>query len=125
MPPPPKIPQMQVMAVLPLHQQVEVGPVLDHVGCTPFAGDRDVVAEMPPEIVAEELRPAIDLPAAEHVEAFMVEQEDSTRSAAVGIAERTHVDGIGPAMNRVGSAIARARRDLVRFDDLHQLWGAR
>src|ERR1700694_2780657 len=125
MPAPAEIPQMQVVAVFALHQQVEVGAALDHVRRAPFAGDRDVVAEMPPEIVAEELGTAVDLPAAEHVKAFMVEQETSAGSATLGVAERAHVDGIGSAVNRMWPAVSRARRDLLRFDHLDQLRTAR
>src|SRR5277367_5982959 len=88
-----EVPQVELMAVFAAGQQVEVRPVLDHVGRAPFAGDGDVVAEMPPEIVTKELGAAIDLPAAEHVEAFVIEQEDAAGSVALRIAERADVDG--------------------------------
>ena len=74
---------MQLMAVLAAGQQVEVRPLLDHIGGAPFAGDRDVVAQMPPEVVTEKLRPAIDFPAAEHLKALVIEQKDSAGSVAL------------------------------------------
>ena len=68
---------------LPPSSSSGLSAVLDHVGRAPFAGDRDVLAEVPPEVVSEILRAAIDLPPAEHVEALVIEQEDSARAVAV------------------------------------------
>src|SRR5579862_5999386 len=74
---------------------------------------------MPPEIVGELLWAAIDLPAPEHVEAFVVEQEDSARPVALGIAQRADVNCIGSAMNRMRAAIAGFGCDLLGLYRAH------
>jgi hypothetical protein len=53
------------------------------------------VAQVPPEVVGELLRPAVHLPAAKHVEGGVVDQEDPARPLALGIAERADVDALG------------------------------
>src|SRR6059058_1503224 len=50
----------------------ENGLVLKRIWRAPLAGDHCVVAEMPPYIVTELLRPAIDLPAAERLETLLI-----------------------------------------------------
>src|SRR5450755_2730702 len=101
------------MTVFAADQQVQIGAGFDHIWRAPFAGYRDVVAEMPPEIITEILRTAIDFPAAENVEALVIEQEDSAWTAAIGSAECAHVDRVGAAMNRMWPAISRTRRDFL------------
>src|SRR6266852_5898803 len=96
-------------------------PVLEHVGCAPLAGDRDVVPEGPPEVVGEKLWAAVDLPLAEHVEAIVVEQENSARAAARARAHRAHINRVGSAMGRVRPAIAGASRQFLGFDYLDDL----
>ena len=64
-----QVPEMQPAAVLGAEQHLRDQPVLEGVGRAPFAGDHGVVAEMPPDIIGEVLRPAIHLPLAAHVEA--------------------------------------------------------
>src|SRR5713101_6831354 len=118
MAPPAQVPYVEPMAIVTLDQALDAEPVLEHVGCAPFAGDRDVVAEVPPEIVSEELRTAVDLPLTEHVEALMVQQKDPAGTAAVGAAHCAYVDRVGAAMERMRATVAGARRDLLGLNHL-------
>src|SRR5579871_2930424 len=92
---------MEPMAVLTLHQTLETEPVLEHVGRAPLRRHRDVITEMPPEVVTEILRSALNLPLAEHVETLMVEQEESARTAAAGRPHGAGIDRVGTAVNRM------------------------
>ena len=74
---------------------------------------------MPPEIVGEPLRSAVDLPAAEHVEGLGVHQEHAARRVALRVAERRDVDAVGPAMDGVRPAIAGRLDHLFRLDHPH------
>src|ERR1700719_943392 len=108
-----QIPDMNRVSVLVGEQQIGVYAVFDHIRRAPFAGDRDVVAEMPPKIVREILRPAIDFPSPEHVEALVIEQEYSAGTVASGCSESAHVDCVGSTMDRMRAAVAGARRDFL------------
>ena len=118
MPPVAQIPDMNRMTVLVSEEQLGHDAVLDHFRRTPFAGDGNFPAEMPPEIVRELLWAAIDFPSPEHVEAFVIEQENSARPVALWISNRADVNRIGPAMHRMRPAVSRARRNLVGLDRL-------
>src|SRR6185503_19381062 len=79
------IPEMQAAAVFAAEKDFWNEPVLEGVGGSPFAGDQGVVAEMPPAVIAELLRSAIDLPAAERSKTLVVHHEDAAGSLALGI----------------------------------------
>src|SRR5216683_603004 len=98
MPPIAQVPDMNCVPVFACEQQLRYHPVFDHVRRAPFAGDCDVVAKMPPEIIRELLRPAIDFPSAEHLEALVIEQEYSAGSVALGRPQCADVNRIRPAM---------------------------
>src|SRR5439155_12256029 len=83
-----EIPEMQLMAVFAAEQEFGDEAVLEHVGRAPFAGHDRVVAEMPPHVVGEMLRAAIDLPAAKHLEALVIHHEDAAGPLPLLIAER-------------------------------------
>ena len=63
-----QIPEMQAPPVFCPEQNLGDQTVLDRVRRAPFARHQRVVAEMPPRIVGENLRAAVNLPAAEHLE---------------------------------------------------------
>src|SRR5215471_11712565 len=113
-----QIPNMEHMTVFAAEQQVRLHSMLNHVRRTPFAGDRDVVAEVPPEIVSEILRAAVHFPSAKHVKTFMIEQEQPSRTFPLGRSQGTDVDGIGSAMYRMRTAVAGACGEFFRFDYL-------
>ena len=112
-----KIPDVKGMAVAGLEKNVGIEAVLDHIGRAPFAGDEGVVAEMPPKIVMEILRAALDFPFAEDVEGFRIEDEDAAGAVTGGRTEGTDEDAGGAAVNGVRAAVASARGDGFRFDD--------
>ena len=120
-----QVPQMQRVTVLAAEQQIGLHSIFDHFRRAPFAGDRNVVAEMPPEVVGQVLRSAVDLPAAEHVDALMVEQKESAGTVAVGSTQRAHIDRVGAAMNRMRPAVTGARGEFFGFDRLDDLRVAR
>src|SRR5438128_8529714 len=80
---------------------------------------------MPPTFISDKLWSAVDLPAAERLEAFVVHQENPARRLPFGIAELGHVDPTGTAMHRVGAGISGLFRDLSGFNDLNDLRIAR
>ena len=82
-----EIPDMQAMPVLAAQQQLRIQTVLHQVRCAPFAGDSDVVTQVPCEVVAEVLRTAIDLPSARRLEIVVIQGKDSARTVAAGRAK--------------------------------------
>src|SRR6516165_5229488 len=76
-----QIPHVQAMAIIAFDQALKAQPVLEHLGRAPFGCYRDIVAEMPPEVIAEILWAAVDLPLAKHIEVLVVEQENPTRTS--------------------------------------------
>lgn len=107
-PPPAQIPEVEPVAVLPLEQQVTPDTVLHHPWCAPLAGDHGVVPQVPPEVVVQVLVAPVDLPAAEHMEAVVVEDEDAAGPVAVGRAQRADVDAVRTAVYRVAPGVASA-----------------
>src|SRR3984893_18318985 len=120
-----QVPHVEPMAVVAFDQALEAESVFEHVGRPPFAGDRDVVADVPPEIVGEELWTAVDFPLAEHVEALVVEQKDSAGAAAVRATHGAYVDRVRAAMERMRAAITGALRDFLGLDHLDDFRRAR
>lgn len=120
-----QVPEMQAAAILGGEQNLRHQSVLKRVGRAPFAGHHGVVAEMPPGIVGETLRPAIDFPAAEHVEGLGVHQEHAARRFAACVAERRDIDAVRPAMDGMRAAIAGGLDHFFRLDDPHDGWDLR
>src|SRR5437588_12946474 len=116
---------MQLVAIAALQQDIRVDAVLDHLRVPPLAADDRVVAEMPPEIVGEVLRTAVELPFAADLEAVVVDDEDAARTVAGGGAEGADVDAVRSAMAGMRAAVAGPVRDLLRLDGLDDAWRAR
>ena len=57
-----QIPDMKRMAILAGKKQFPIHAVFHHGGSAPFARDHGVVTEVPPEIIREILRAAVDFP---------------------------------------------------------------
>jgi hypothetical protein len=76
---------------------------------------------VPPHVISQMLRAAIDLPLTADVERLRIHDERATGTVAARSAERAHVDAIRPAVNRVRRRIAGAIRKLLGLDDLHDL----
>src|SRR5262245_10232104 len=109
------------MTVFAVEQKLWDQTVFNHVRCAPLTGDHRVVAKVPPKIVSKILWSTLNLPAAEHIEGGMVQQEDSTRTFAFGISQTTYINPFRPAMNRVESGITGLFKDFVGFNDLTDL----
>jgi hypothetical protein len=120
-----EIPEVQATAIFAAEQNLGHQPVLERVRRAPLTGHHGIEAEMPPGIVAELLRPTIDLPASERLEAFLVHHEDAAGRLAILVAERGDVDAAGSAMDGVRSRVAGLFRDLLGLDHLHDSGRAR
>src|SRR5258708_6170956 len=94
-----EIPEMQLATVFRTEQDLGDEAILERVRRAPLAGDERVISEMPPGVIGEALRPAVDLPAAEDVEGLVVHQEDSAGLLAIGVAEGGDVDPLRAAMH--------------------------
>src|SRR5580698_1631916 len=105
---------MQTVPVLPAQQQFRIHSVLHHVRRSPLAGHSDVVSQVPREVVAKILRTAIDLPSAERLEVVVIQGEDSAGTIAAGRAQSAQVDAVGPAVNRVRTAVTGPLGDVLR-----------
>jgi hypothetical protein len=113
-----QVPDVELVAILAAEQQLRDDAALDHVRQAPLARQQLVVADVPPHVVGELLRAAVDLPLAERIERVVVEQEDAAGALAVGRAQRRHVEPVGAAVDRVRAAVAGALGDVLRLDDL-------
>src|SRR5262249_46596446 len=120
-----QIPDVQTVTVAAAQQDLAVDAVLDHLRRPPLAGDGDVLAEVPPEVVGQVLRSPVELEAPLHGQSVVVEDEDPAGPLAVRRAEGADVHVVGPAVNGVRTAVAGAAGYLLRLDDLHDLGAAR
>ena len=112
MPPSAQIPDMELMAIAALHQQVRLETGLDHIRKAPFAGDHGVMPQVPPEIVSQELWSAIDFPLTQHIKTQMVEEKNAAGTLAAGRTERTYINSFWAAMDGVGTRVICSRREL-------------
>src|SRR3712207_2478474 len=113
-----QIPDVQLVTISALQEYLGVEPAFDHVRRAPLAGDHGVVAKVPPEVVGEVLRTALDLPAPKGLKALVIHHEDTARAIPVGGTESTSVDALRAAVYGVGAAVARAAVQLVGSDHL-------
>src|SRR2546422_10189353 len=109
-----QVPDVQLMTVTALQQDVRVHAILDHLRRPPFAGDHRVVTEVPPEIVGQILWAAVELPATADLEAVVVDDEDAAGAVTGGGAEGADVDPIGAAVAGMRAAVAGSVCDLLR-----------
>src|SRR4029077_1630149 len=116
-----EIPEMQAPAIFAAEQDLRHQSIFEGVRRAPFAGDHRVEAEMPPHVVAELLRAAIDFPAAERLESLVIHDEDAARRLALLVTERGHVDASRTAMHGVRPRVTGLLGDISRLDDLDDL----
>src|SRR5438876_1626015 len=107
------------MTVPALQQDVRVDAILDHLRRPPFAADHRVVTEVPPEIVGEILRAAVEFPATADLEAVVVDDEDAAWTVTGGGAKGADIDPVGPAVAGMWTAVGGAVCDLLLLDRLH------
>src|ERR1700686_2286307 len=79
-PPLAQIPNMQRVTIAALQQNFGVHSLFDHVRRAPLAADERVISQVPPEVVTEILRSAIDFPLSQYVEALRIEDKNAARS---------------------------------------------
>ena len=122
--PRPQIPEMDPMAVFVRQQILWHDPVLELRGQRPLAGHHVIAWQIPPEIIVQRLRTAIELPPPEDIECLAVHDEDAGRSVGAGFAaaaERADVDAFRPAVDGVGPRVAGLVEDFLRLDDFVNL----
>ena len=112
---------MQAVAVLAAEQQLGLDAVLDHVRRAPLAGDQRVVAEVPPEVVGEVLRPRSISQRPSTSKVSWSSMKMPPGAIAVGRAERADVDAVRAAVDGVRPAVAGPLRQLLRLDGLDDL----
>jgi hypothetical protein len=119
-------PEVEVVAEAPPEQVLGVQAALDHRGRAPLGGDRDVVAEVPPDVVAEVHVAPVLLPGADHLEGVVVDERHAARAVgAVRASEVGHEDAAGPAVHGVRAGVAGLRGQLLRLDRAHEPRAAR
>src|ERR1700733_14456163 len=96
-----QIPHVQLVAIAALEKYLGIYPVPHHVGRAPFAGDDGVQSQVPPKVVGQILRTAVEFPFAQNVEAVVIDHEDAAGTIAVGSAQRARIDSLGAAMDGV------------------------
>src|SRR6516164_7519166 len=73
------------MSKLPSEQILGINSVLDHRWRPPLRCDHGVIVQVPPHVVGQELRSAVDLPRSDELERVVVDQRDAARTViAVG-----------------------------------------
>ena len=80
-------PEVEVVAEALAEQILGVEPVLDHRRRRPLGGDRDVLVQVPPDVVGEVLVAAVCLPGARDLEGVVVDQRDAA-GAVVAVRRR-------------------------------------
>src|ERR1700738_2166373 len=113
------------MTIAALQQNFGVHSLFDHVWRAPLAADERVVSQVPPEVITEILRTAIDFPLSQYVEAVRIENENAARSAPIGCAKRAHENAIGAAVHGVRTAVSRTCRDGLGLNHLYDFWFSR
>src|SRR5262249_13557060 len=107
------------VAILAVEEHLRNQAVLEHFRRAPFAGYRDIVPKVPPEVVGELLWATVDLEPPEHIKAFVIKQRDPTGRVTVGISKRAHVDSVGSAMHSMRPRVPGAFGQLGRFNNLN------
>src|SRR5262249_26099090 len=113
------------MAVPAAKQNLRIYSFHHHVGCSPFAGDDRVESQVPPEVVREFLRAAIQLPLPQDLETFVIHHKNSARTASIRCPQRADKDSTRTAMHRVWGCISRASGQGLWLDHFYNLRFAR
>ena len=105
-----QIPEMEMVAVFVREQVFRNDAVLELRRQPPFARHHVVARQVPPEIVMQLLRSAVDLPTAEDLERFAIHDEDAGGPCAIfaAAAKRADVNPFRPTMNGMGRENSRS-----------------
>ncbi len=113
-----EIPEVQSTAIARTQKHFRNQAVFKGVRRAPFAGYERVISQVPPAVVGQLLRSAVDFPAPERLEAFRIQQKNPAGRATVGVPERSDIDAAWTAVHRVRTRIAGAAGNGLRFDHL-------
>jgi hypothetical protein len=116
----PQVPEMDPVAVFVREEIRRHDPVLELRRQSPLARHHIVARQVPPEIIVQFLRTAIDFPSSEDIERLAIHDEDAGRSLGTilaSAAEGTDIDAFRPAVDRVGPRVTGLLEDLLRLDD--------
>ncbi len=122
---PAQVPHVQLVSVLPCEQELSVDAILHHARCAPGAGDHGVQPEVPPDVICQLLRSAVDFPPTSNVKRFRIQNERAAGTIAIGRTQRTQEDAVRSAVHRVRCGVARPLSKRLGFDHLHDLRLAR
>src|ERR1700733_5136348 len=119
-----QLPEMEMVAVFVREQVFRNDAVLELRRQPPFARHHVVARQVPPEIVMQLLRSAVDLPTAEDLERFAIHDEDARGTVCAIFAaatKRADVNPFRPTMNGMRPRVAGLFEDFLRLDDLMDL----
>jgi hypothetical protein len=114
------VPEVQPVAVLAAEQQLRDDAVLDHRWRGPLRGDRNVLHDVPPDVVGQVLVAAAGLPRAGDVEGGVVEQRDPARAVRFAAAEAGHEHRARPAVHGVRPRVVGPLAELLGAQRLDQ-----
>ena len=78
-----QIPHMNGVPKTAVDHVCEVQAIFEQLRRPPLAGNGDIVSEMPPEVIPQNLRATINFPAAQNLEVVMVQDKHPAWSAAI------------------------------------------
>src|SRR5580704_18346705 len=99
MPPLQQVPHVQFVTVAAFQQNLRVHSLLHHAGSSPFAGDQGVESQMPPEVIGQELRTAIQLPFPKDIKAIVTYHENSAGTSAISGSQCAGKDSVRTAVD--------------------------
>ena len=116
-----QVPEVQLATILALQQHLGDQAVLERLGRAPLAGHQRVMPEVPPHVIGQLLRAAVDLPAATHLEGLVVHEEHTAGGLARGVAQGGNVDALRSAVHGMRAGIPGPVGHLLRrnhFDNV-------
>src|SRR6516162_3753408 len=116
----PQVPEVEPMTIFVRQKIFGNDPVLELWRQSPFARHHVIARQVPPEIIVELLRAAIDLPTPEHLECLAVHDENAGRALRAVLsstAQGAHVNALRAAMDRMRSRVTGLPEHLFRLDD--------
>ena len=115
-----QVPEVNAVAVLVREQVFGNDAVLELRRKTPLAAHHIISRQVPPKVIVQGLRAAVDLPAAEDFECLAIDDEDARGAIGAvgpGAAERAHINAIRAAVDRVRPGIARLVKHFFGLND--------
>src|SRR5579883_490294 len=120
----PQIPEMDAVTIFVGKQVLRNETVLKLWRQRPLTRDHIVARQVPPKVIMQLLGTAIDLPAPENVEGLAIHDEDTGRTVRAVLAaatQRTDINALRPAMNRVWPRVPGFLENFFRLNDFVDL----